>query len=228
MVIYCIGDEEMIEAIEAVDKFLVGIYKITNVQTNKCYVGKSIDVRSRLKTHYRELTNNDHHNYLLQHDFNLYGESAFNISVLHECKSEELDDFESYFCHGNDVWNTGYNIAKLKPTAIRPKTKFEKIKEEFVDYLSNLNSVIQAVNQSTKDIIVERWKLAESSGLEEKVVKRIIDHLTTEDFEKIPFVIKNDAIYYPSYVVVFRSKEREEELDRKLYESFLSMERGRS
>lgn len=218
----------MIEAIEAVDKFSVGIYKITNVETNKCYVGKSIDVRNRLKTHYRELTNNDHHNYLLQHDFNLYGESAFNISVLHECKSEELDDFESYFCHENDVWNTGYNIAKLKPTAIRPKTRFEKIKEEFVDYLSNLNSVIEAVNQSTKDIIVERWKLAESSGLEEKVVRRIINCLTKEDKEKIPFYIENGGIDYPSFMVAFRSKKRQEELRRKLYENFLSMDRGRS
>jgi len=47
---------------------IVGVYKITNTKNGKVYIGKSIDVNNRWKTHRRYLDNNNHYNYKLQED----------------------------------------------------------------------------------------------------------------------------------------------------------------
>lgn len=72
------------------DKYHTGIYKITNKVNGKCYVGKSVDVNRRLKQHYYELVKNEHYNYLLQHDFKIFGELAFDVTLLCECKEAIL------------------------------------------------------------------------------------------------------------------------------------------
>lgn len=50
-----------------------GIYKIVCNATQGVYIGQSIDVDNRLKTHLNELKNNNHCNKELQEDFNTYG-----------------------------------------------------------------------------------------------------------------------------------------------------------
>lgn len=47
-----------------------GIYKIVCNATQGVYIGQSIDVDNRLKTHLNELKNNNHCNKELQEDFN--------------------------------------------------------------------------------------------------------------------------------------------------------------
>lgn len=199
----------------AIDNFLIGIYKITNTINNKCYVGKSVNVRQRLKQHYRELSKDGHCNYLLQHDFNLYGESSFVVEVLYECKEGELDDFESYFCHKNNVWVAGYNIAKLKFTNIKTKTKQEKFRSEFVDYLCNLTNLVEAVNESPKDLLIDLWRIAESSGLDNKKLRWCINTMTPEELKRLPFVIEIESFGFGKVFVSFRSKKRQ--ADENMY-----------
>lgn len=203
--------------VNSIDNFLTGIYKITNTLNDKCYVGKSINVRSRLKTHYRELSNDTHHNYLLQHDFNLCGEAFFDVSILIECKEEELDDYESYFCYENNVWNKGYNIAKLKPSTVKIKSEREIMREEFISYLGGLGGLIETVNSSTIDIVTDIWKVAESSGLEEKLVKKIINTMTHTEKEQLPFVVNIESRGFYSPMISFRSRKRQEEMDKHLF-----------
>jgi group I intron endonuclease len=61
-----------------------GIYKITNIKNDKCYIGESMNIERRLEEHKELLKNNSHHSYTLQHDYNIYGESAFTYDVLEE------------------------------------------------------------------------------------------------------------------------------------------------
>jgi group I intron endonuclease len=51
----------------------IGIYKITNIVTNKLYVGSSIDIKRRKYEHIRLLKNNKHNNIHLQNAYNKYG-----------------------------------------------------------------------------------------------------------------------------------------------------------
>lgn len=66
-----------------------GIYKITNISTNDCYVGSSKDIHNRWKQHRYKLNHNKHHSKYLQNAWNKYGEAAFVMEILEQC---ELDN----------------------------------------------------------------------------------------------------------------------------------------
>jgi group I intron endonuclease len=60
-----------------------GIYAITNIVTNKAYVGKTeTNFTTRKQQHWSTLENNLHYNELLQADWNRYGSSAFDFIIL--------------------------------------------------------------------------------------------------------------------------------------------------
>ena len=45
---------------------MIGVYKIINLQTNKIYVGSSVDIEGRWKQHKKLLLKNKHHSIRLQ------------------------------------------------------------------------------------------------------------------------------------------------------------------
>lgn len=74
-----------------------GIYKITCVETNKIYIGSSINIYSRWVAHLVELNKNRHDNPKLQHAYNKYGKSKFTIDIIEECNSDILLEREQYY-----------------------------------------------------------------------------------------------------------------------------------
>lgn len=59
-----------------------GIYKITNLKNNKCYIGSAVKLRTRIKRHLYELNNSTHNNKHLLRSFNKYGVEMFNVEIL--------------------------------------------------------------------------------------------------------------------------------------------------
>ena len=89
-----------------------GIYMILNISNNKCYIGQSYDVKTRLRKHKEALKGNYHKNNHLQKSFNKYGEDSFIFSQILQCPISRLDDYEiSYISQfkSNDRKH-GYNI----------------------------------------------------------------------------------------------------------------------
>jgi len=43
-----------------------GIYKITNIANNKCYIGSAVNITARFATHRHQLRNEKHHSKYLQ------------------------------------------------------------------------------------------------------------------------------------------------------------------
>lgn len=91
---------------------MTGIYSIKNLINGKRYIGASknihnrwIDHRCKLNNHYKG-ANKD-----LQTDWDLYGESNFEFSVLEEYSISDLDDRESYWILYYNTTNPlcGYN-----------------------------------------------------------------------------------------------------------------------
>jgi len=62
-----------------------GIYQISNSVNGKKYVGYAANIRLRCKCHRVELRTSDHKNEHLQNAWNLYGEQAFEFSILEFC-----------------------------------------------------------------------------------------------------------------------------------------------
>ena len=65
------------------------IYKIRNVVNQKFYVGSTINMKERLKTHRNRLRRDRHHSPHLQAAWNKYGEECFVFEVVEEISSVE-------------------------------------------------------------------------------------------------------------------------------------------
>ena len=71
-----------------------GVYCIKNTITNKVYIGSSLNIKSRLKTHIFSLKNNKHHSLKLQRSYNKYGKDNFLFKILELCDKKELETKE--------------------------------------------------------------------------------------------------------------------------------------
>lgn len=89
-----------------------GIYRIYNTKTDKSYVGQAIDIEVRWNGHKRELEEGCHYNVLLQRDWDKYGKSSFEFSILTECNPVELNVLEKLYMDLYNCTNAGYNVAE--------------------------------------------------------------------------------------------------------------------
>jgi group I intron endonuclease len=88
----------------------IGVYKITNIINNKCYIGSSKNIKKRWYEHKRQLRKNQHHSKALQRAFNKYGEKNLVFEILCFCSVDELLILEQkYF----DEINPEYIILKV-------------------------------------------------------------------------------------------------------------------
>ena len=76
---------------------MTGIYKITNLDNGKMYVGQAVDINRRWKDHKRLLNKNQHGNSHLQSSWNKHGENKFDFSIIELCNENELDEKEIYW-----------------------------------------------------------------------------------------------------------------------------------
>lgn len=103
--------------LETIDWTLVpskpGIYKITNTENNKVYIGESINIRDRWKDHISRLRNNNHRNKHLQTSYNKYGESIFLIEVIRIMDDIiELKRVESHYIKEYNSFDNKYGYNK--------------------------------------------------------------------------------------------------------------------
>ena len=73
---------------------MVGIYSITNKVTGAVYIGQSSDIDRRWMEH---KTPKAKGNDLLHGDMQKYGKENFELTVLEECKPEELNKRELFY-----------------------------------------------------------------------------------------------------------------------------------
>lgn len=96
---------------------MIGIYIITNLITNKYYIGCSINLKKRISKHKTLLRGNYHINEHLQSSFNKYGIDNFSFEILEECEEQFLYSQENYWCNLLNSHNRkyGYNILPTNP-----------------------------------------------------------------------------------------------------------------
>ena len=87
-----------------------GIYKITNLKNQMCYIGQSVDIAERWKQHIKRglgaepTTKNK-----LYPAMKEFGPENFSFELLEDCERAQLNEKERYwiqFFHGQDF---GYN-----------------------------------------------------------------------------------------------------------------------
>ena len=88
-----------------------GIYKITNINSQKCYVGQAADIASRWKQHIKRgigaeaPTRNKLYPAMLK-----YGVENFTFEIIEECSRDKLNSREDYWQEYFGAKEFGYSI----------------------------------------------------------------------------------------------------------------------
>ena len=95
------------------DKTKMGIYKITNLKTDECYIGQSVDIYKRWTDHCKAgLGIDTPAGNKLYKSMQEYGLQNFSFELLCQCSKEELDEKEKYFIELYQADLYGYNSTK--------------------------------------------------------------------------------------------------------------------
>lgn len=106
-----------------------GIYKITNKENGKSYIGLSVDIESRWSDHIKKMNSTEQYDKPLYRAFRKYGLSNFIFEILEECKSSELGVKEKYwikelktayeeFGYNSTLGGEGGTFQKLNPSTL--------------------------------------------------------------------------------------------------------------
>ena len=88
-----------------------GIYKITNIENQKCYVGQSVDLSGRWRQHIKRgvgaeaPTRNKLYSVMYE-----IGPENFTFEVLEECDKSQLDEREKFYIDFYQAKEYGYSI----------------------------------------------------------------------------------------------------------------------
>lgn len=92
---------------------MIGIYKISNKNNGKFYIGRSKDIFGRLDVHLSLLKNGTHPTKDFQNDFALTGVvSDWHWEVLEICKVSEIKIKEEFYIKKYNATIKGYNILE--------------------------------------------------------------------------------------------------------------------
>ena len=159
-----------------------GIYKITNVQNGKIYLGQSKNIRHRFLQHLSALKLNKHDNTHLQNAFNKYGVSSFMFEVLLNCEESDLrshekdliylaESYKPHIGYNKTMGGDGCQMTQEVRDKISKAHKGRKHTEAFrrmrsVSAKGNKNSVGRKVSEETreKQSAAKRGKPSQNKG----------------------------------------------------------------
>ena len=89
---------------------VTGVYKITNIQTDECYIGQAVNIRERFLQHCKcGLGIDTPQKNKLYEAMLKYGLDQFTFEVLQECEAEDLNVLEKFYIQTYLSCDYGYN-----------------------------------------------------------------------------------------------------------------------
>lgn len=117
------------------------IYKIQNIKNGKYYIGSANNFEIRKKQHINDLNKLKHHNYLLQRDWNYYGDENFKFTVLEVVPDDQKFQKEQEYLDllvgkENEIYNIcRTSVGSLVVLSFHPYTRKCKVcKKRFKTY----------------------------------------------------------------------------------------------
>lgn len=87
------------------------VYKITNKENGKFYVGSTCDLKRRMHEHFGELKRGVHYAKKMQKDYDIYGRNSFVVEILETCENDLLKDIEQKYLDELEAVKNGYNVS---------------------------------------------------------------------------------------------------------------------
>ena len=147
------------------------IYKITNIENNHVYIGKTDrTIQERWKEHLKDANRTNFGNRPLYRAINKYGKDKFTIEQIEECTSEKAGEREKYWIEYYGSFRNGYNATTGGDG--KPYLDYELIYRTYLECKS-------------------RTKTAEILGLDRCHVGKIIAGLKNNSYSN------NEALFKP-------------------------------
>lgn len=90
---------------------IIGVYKISNLVSDRYYIGYSKNINKRFCVHRCKLKNSCHDNIFLQRAYNLDGEDKFIYEIIHRCNTEkEAKEIELQYLTDLSIRDKLYNL----------------------------------------------------------------------------------------------------------------------
>ena len=142
---------------------MVGIYKITNLINNHCYIGQSTQIEIRWQTHKSAPFNSNefskNYHYPLYQAIRKYGLENFKFEILEECDNEQLNEKENYWIN---YYSPEYNQTSGGDYQIIPqKLTYKQVQE------------IQQILINDVDGNVSHKELAQKYGVHKDTIRDI-------------------------------------------------------
>lgn len=146
----------------------VGIYRIVNTVTGKCYIGQSQNIKLRWRHHIQALRRGDSRSTKLQNSYNKHGESVFEFEVLEECEKDMLDDREQLWIDMYDSFHDGYNNQPMAASCrgISRSEETKKRMSEAAKKTWSRDDIRKKRIQSLKDVTSEAREARSRSAKE--------------------------------------------------------------
>lgn len=88
-----------------------GIYKITNIDNGKCYVGKAVNVRKRIQDHFKSVVGIQNvSDQFIHQEIKKLGLDKWSIEQVCECLKDELSEKEKFYISFFKATEHGYNL----------------------------------------------------------------------------------------------------------------------
>lgn len=134
---------------------ITGIYKIENQINHKIYIGQSVNILERWRSHrssYKDISDKNYDSHLYR-SMRKYGIENFEFSIIEECLPSELNDKERYWISYYDSFFNGYNLTLGGDGGAAGKAVNKEQIKGIIDDLVN-TSLVQ------KDIAT-KWQISE-------------------------------------------------------------------
>ncbi len=117
------------------NKYLSGVYKISNNIDNRIYIGSTQCFKRRFTEHLKSLADNTHNNPHLQKFVNKYGIDSIKFEILEIIDLEDLLIKEQYYLDNCIDFNRDFNICKIAGT---PPNYNRSFSEKDILYIAEL------------------------------------------------------------------------------------------
>lgn len=128
---------------------MIGVYKITNLLNNDCYIGSSKDIAYRWKKHLSTYNRKGkQYNYHLYRALRKYGVENFEFKVIELCSEEERITLEQKY----------YDLYKPRYNEIQPKENPMECENVRKHHRESCKNAWKNHNKETKNKIIENLK----------------------------------------------------------------------
>jgi group I intron endonuclease len=156
---------------------MVGIYSICCSHNGKRYIGSSVSVQNRKRTHFRELNKGIHSISKMQNDWNKYGKESFIFQPLLICSNTDLTFYEQRAIDTFDSIKNGYNKYKATDPPLRGLNANTSLA---IAHVASLLVGRKLSKEHCKNISLARTGLKYSEEVKSKMCGRVVSSETKQ------------------------------------------------